>query len=103
MYRFLERLTPDHVEAIAGLVFMEMLEAGYASVAEFHYLHHDLGGTAYAHLPEMAERVIAAAQTAGIGLTMLPVLYQFGGCDARPLAGGQQRFGSDIDRFARLY
>jgi formimidoylglutamate deiminase len=103
MYRFLERLTPDHVEAIAGLVFMEMLEAGYAGVAEFHYLHHDIGGKAYAHLPEMAERIVAAAQTAGIGLTLLPVLYQFGGCDGRALAGGQQRFGNDIDRFARLH
>ena len=103
MYRFLERLTPDHVEAIAGLVFMEMLEAGYAGVAEFHYLHHDIGGKAYAHLPEMAERIVAAARTAGIGLTLLPVLYQYGGCDGRPLAGGQQRFGNDVDRFARLY
>lgn len=103
MYRFLDRLTPDHVEAIAGLVFMEMLESGYASVAEFHYFHHDLGGKAYAHLPEMAERIVAAAQMAGIGLTMLPVLYQYGGCDGRALVGGQQRFGNGIDRFARLY
>lgn len=103
MYRFLERLTPDHVEAIASLVFMEMLEAGYASVAEFHYFHHDLGGKAYSSLPEMAERIVAAAQTTGIGLTLLPVLYQVGGCDGRALAGGQQRFGNDIDRFARLY
>jgi formimidoylglutamate deiminase len=103
MYRFLERLTPDHVEAIAGLVFMEMLEAGFAGVAEFHYFHHDIGGKAYAHLPEMAERIVAAAQTAGIGLTLLPVLYQFGGCDGRALAGGQQRFGNSIDQFARLH
>ncbi|MGB5558685.1 MAG: formimidoylglutamate deiminase [Paracoccaceae bacterium] len=103
MYRFLEQLGPDHVEAIAALVFMEMLEAGYAGVAEFHYLHHDVGGKAYANLPEMAERIVAAAQTAGIGLTLLPVLYQFGGCDGRPLAGGQRRFGNDPERFAKLY
>lgn len=103
MYRFLDRLTPDHVQAIAALVFMEMLEAGYAGVAEFHYLHHDTGGTPYANLPEMAERIVAAAQTTGIGLTMLPVLYQFGGCDERSLAGGQRRFGTDPELFARLH
>ncbi len=103
MYRFLDRLTPDHVQAIAALVFMEMLEAGYGAVAEFHYLHHDTGGTPYANLPEMAERIAAAAQEAGIGLTLLPVLYMHGGCDGRALQGGQRRFGCDPDLYARLH
>ncbi|MBF9030297.1 formimidoylglutamate deiminase [Rhodobacterales bacterium HKCCE3408] len=103
MYRFLDRLTPDQVEAIAALVFMEMLEAGYAAVAEFHYLHHDVGGTAYANRAEMAERIIAAARRTGIGLTLLPVLYMQGGCDGRALEGGQRRFGCDLDGFARLF
>lgn len=103
MYRFLDRLTPDHVEAIAALVFMEMQEAGYGSVAEFHYLHHDIGGAPYANLPEMAERIASAACDTGIGLTLLPVLYLQGGCDGRALQGGQRRFGCDMERFARLY
>lgn len=103
MYRFLDRLTPDHVQAIAELVFMEMLEAGYAGVAEFHYLHHDRSGAPFANLAEMSERIVAAAQTTGIGLTLLPVLYQFGGCDKRPLAGGQRRFGNTPDQFLRLH
>lgn len=103
MYRFLDRLTPDHVQAIAELVFMEMLEAGYGAVAEFHYLHHDIGGTPYANLPEMAERIVGAAQGTGIGLTLLPVHYMQGGCDGRPLEGGQRRFGSDPELFARLH
>lgn len=103
MYRFLDRLTPDHVQAIAELVFMEMLEAGYGAVAEFHYLHHDIGGAPYAGLAEMAERVAVAAQHTGIGLTMLPVLYMQGGCDGRVLQGGQRRFGCDLDLFARLH
>ncbi len=103
MYRFLEQLTPDHVESIAALVFMEMQEAGYGSVAEFHYLHHDLGGTPYANPAEMTERIVSAAQQAGIGLTLLPVLYQFGGCDHRALAGGQMRFGTSSDGFEALY
>ena len=103
MYKFLDQLTPDHVEAIAGLVFMEMLEAGYGAVAEFHCLHHDVGGVPYDNLAEMSERIVAAAVHSGIGLTLLPVHYQFGGCDLRPLNGGQQRFGNDPDQFLRLH
>jgi formimidoylglutamate deiminase len=103
MYKFLDQLSPDHVEAIASLVFMEMLEAGYGAVAEFHYLHHDVGGRPYANLAEMSDRIIAAATKAGIGLTLLPVYYQFGGCDLRPLVSGQQRFGNDPERFLRLH
>ncbi|GIX13257.1 MAG: formimidoylglutamate deiminase [Paracoccaceae bacterium] len=103
MYRFLDRLTPDQVETIATLAFMEMLEAGYAAVAEFHYLHHDRGGAGYARPAEMAARIAAAAERTGIGLTLLPVLYMQGGCDGRPLEGGQLRFGCDLDRFARLH
>lgn len=103
MYKFLDQLTPDHQEAIAALVFMEMLEAGYGAVAEFHYLHHDVGGAPYANLAEMSDRIVAAATSTGIGLTLLPVYYQFGGCDLRPLNGGQQRFGNDPERFLRLH
>jgi formimidoylglutamate deiminase len=103
MYSFLDQLTPDHVEAIAALVFMEMLEAGYGAVAEFHYLHHDVGGAPYGNLAEMSDRIIAASVLSGIGLTLLPVHYQFGGCDLRPLKGGQQRFGNDPERFLRLH
>lgn len=103
MYKFLDQLTPDDVEAIAALVFMEILEAGYGAVAEFHYLHHDVGGVPYDNLAEMSERMVSAAANTGIGLTLLPVHYQFGGCDLRPLNGGQQRFGNDVDRFLRLH
>lgn len=102
MYRFLERLTPDDIEAIAAQTFVEMLEAGYAAVAEFHYLHHAPGGAAYDRLSETGARIFAAADATGIGLTHLPVLYTHGGLDRRPLQGGQQRFGCGIDRFARL-
>ena len=103
MYRFLDRLTPDHVEAIAAFVQMEMLEAGYAANIEFHYLHHQPGGAPYANLAEMAERIAAAASVTGIGLTLLPVHYEYGGCDGRPLGPGQIRFGNDFDRFAKLH
>ena len=102
MFRFLDQLTPDDIQAITAFVQMEMLEAGYSAVAEFHYLHHAPGGAPYAHLPEMSERIAAAAAQTGIGLTLLPVLYQYGGCDKRPLGPGQIRFGNDPDRFATL-
>jgi formimidoylglutamate deiminase len=102
MFRFLDRLTPDHVEAITAFVQMEMLEAGYATNAEFHYLHHQPGGAPYDNLAEMSERVAAAAAISGIGLCLLPVHYQFGGCDGRALGPGQVRFGNDLDRYMTL-
>jgi formimidoylglutamate deiminase len=82
---------------------MEMLEAGFATNVEFHYLHHGQGGRAYARLAEMSERIVAAASETGIGLTLLPVCYQQGGCDGRPLGAGQIRFGNDLERFAKLF
>ena len=102
MYRFAAALTPDQVQAIAALVFMEMQEAGYAAVAEFHYLHHAPGGGAYADPAEMSARIFAAADQTGIGLTHLPVFYSHGGAGAQPLAPAQLRFGCDTDRFAAL-
>ena len=102
MFRFLDRIDPDQVEAIAAFVQMEMAEAGYGASVEFHYLHHRPGGAPYDRLAETSERIAAAAATSGIGLTLLPVLYRYGGCDRRPLGPGQSRFGNDPDRFARL-
>ena len=79
MYRFLDHLTPDDVEAIATLAYVEMLEAGFTRVVEFHNLHHDANGRPYANVAEMAERIAAAASATGIRLTLLPVLYTHGG------------------------
>lgn len=103
MFRFLDILTPEDVEAIAAFVQMEMLEAGYACVGEFHYLHHQPGGVPYANLAEMSERIVAAAHNSGIGLTLLPVLYTQGGVDGRALGPGQIRFGNEFDRFLKLH
>ena len=102
MYRFLERIGPEEIESIAAFAQMQMLEAGFAAVAEFHYVHHQPGGAPYDHLAELSNRVVAAASETGIGLTLLPVLYRHGGCDRRPLESGQLRFGNAPDRFARL-
>lgn len=102
MYRFLDRLTPEQVEAIAAMVFMEMQEAGYSAVGEFHYVHHQPGGATYDNIAELSTRIYAAAEATGIGLTHLPVLYTYGGAGERPLAGGQLRFGNDVERFGSL-
>jgi formimidoylglutamate deiminase len=102
MYRFLDILSPDEIEAIAAFAFMEMQEAGFAAVAEFHYLHHQPGGGFYDNRAELAARIVAAAEETAIGLTLLPVYYRQGGVDGRPLSGGQLRFGNDLDGFLAL-
>ena len=71
MYHFLQVLSPEDVEAIASQLYLEMLKAGYTSVGEFHYLHHDVDGKHYANPAEMSERILAASETTGIGLTHL--------------------------------
>ncbi|MEP5729911.1 MAG: formimidoylglutamate deiminase [Sulfitobacter sp.] len=102
MYRFTAHLSAEQVEAIAAFVFLEMQEAGYASVGEFHYLHHQPDGTPYDDLGELSSRIAAAADATGIGLTHLPVLYSYGGAGQVPLEAGQARFGNSVDRFNEL-
>jgi formimidoylglutamate deiminase len=102
MYRFVERLQPDDLEAIAAFAYMEMLEAGFTSVAEFHYLHHQPDGRPYDNPAEMSERIVAAADAAGIGLTLLPVLYRQGGFSSKPPTAGQRRFLNGRDSYAHL-
>ncbi|WP_417714385.1 formimidoylglutamate deiminase [Pseudophaeobacter arcticus] len=102
MYRFTAHLTPEQIEAIAALVFLEMQEAGYASVGEFHYLHHQKDGSTYDNLAEHSDRIMAAAAQTGIGLTHLPVLYSYAGVGKVPLEPGQMRFGNDVDQFCKL-
>jgi formiminoglutamate deiminase len=102
MYRFLDALTPDDIEAIAGYAYAEMLEAGFTSVAEFHYLHHDENGAPYADLAEMAGRIAAAAGETGIGLTLLPSFYNFSSFGGLASIHGQRRFVNDPRRFLDL-
>jgi formiminoglutamate deiminase len=102
MYRFVERMSPDDLEAITALAYVEMLESGFTRVGEFHYVHHDVAGTPYANVAEMAGRVSAAAAASGIGLTLLPVFYAQGGFAGKPPTEGQRRFVNDVDGFAGL-
>jgi formimidoylglutamate deiminase len=92
MYRFAARISPDSLGVIARWLYVEMLKAGYTSVCEFHYVHNAPDGERYANPAEMAARVVDAAAQTGIGMTMLPVLYQYSGFGAREPTPGQARF-----------
>ena len=102
MYAFLERLDPESFEAIAAQAYVEMAKAGYGTVAEFHYVHHDPDGRPYADRAEMARRVLAAARTAALPLTLLPVYYAHGGFGAEPPSPAQRRFVMSTDEYASL-
>lgn len=102
MYRFVGRLGPDEMKAIAALAYCEMLETGSTRVGEFHYLHHAADGGAYANPAEMAAAIAAAAEETGIGLTLLPVFYAHSGFGGLPPGEGQQRFVCTIDQYNTL-
>ncbi|GAA4869530.1 formimidoylglutamate deiminase [Luteimonas vadosa] len=103
MYAMAARFDPDSLHAVASQLYVEMLEAGYTSVCEFHYLHHAPDGSPYEDRAAMSQAIIAAAREAGIRLTLLPVLYMAGGFDGRALGERQRRFGHDVDGYLRLF
>lgn len=102
MYRFVGRFSPEDAEAVAAQLYAELLEHGFTSVAEFHYLHHQPDGSAYADIAEMAKRHLAAARRTGIGITLLPSLYRHGGIFGKEPHAGQRRFLNDLDAFGRI-
>ncbi len=102
MYRFLDRLDPEDVQAVAAQAFVEMLEGGFTALAEFHYLHHDKDGRPYANIAAMGQAIATAAEETGLGLTLLPVLYRFGNFGQAPSVHGQRRFVNDRDAYLRL-
>ena len=102
MYSFLREITPEQLEAIAAQVYLEMLKAGFTSVGEFHYLHHDRDGRAFADPAEMSYRIRSAAKETGIGLTLLPVLYRFSGFGGEPPLDHQKRFILEGDDYLSL-
>ncbi|MEO8302944.1 MAG: formimidoylglutamate deiminase [Betaproteobacteria bacterium] len=102
MYAFLDRVDADAFEAIAAQAYVEMLKAGYTSVAEFHYVHHDPRGKSYANPAELAQRIVAATRESGIALTLLPVFYAHAGFGGLPATEGQRRFVHSVETYARL-
>ena len=103
MYRFLDKLDPDAVEDIAAMAMMEMMETGFTSLAEFHYLHHAIDGTPYANCAEMAERIVAAAAKTGLCLTLLPVFYAHSNFGGQQPNHGQRRFVNSLASYEKLF
>jgi formimidoylglutamate deiminase len=101
MYALANRVEPDDLQIIATQLFIEMLKAGYTSVAEFHYLHRSADGTPYSGINELWQAIDAAADAAGIGLTLLPTLYQSSDFGGKPLRTEQARFALDLESFLR--
>ena len=97
MYGVALRISPAQLQAVATQLYAELLQGGYTQVCEFHYLHHAPDGLPYAEPLVMAQALIAAAQATGIGLTLLPVLYERAGFDAPRLRPEQRRFDADVD------
>lgn len=102
MYQLALSVSPGEMEAIAAMLYSEMVRHGYTNVAEFHYVHHDKNGHAYSNLAEMGERLISAAKTAGINITLVPIFYQKGGFGKQPTEGQRRFISPTIDEYMRL-
>jgi formimidoylglutamate deiminase len=102
MYGFLAKLGPDDVRVIASQLYVEMLKAGYTSVAEFHYLHHAIDGAPYNNRAEISLAIIDAARQSGIGLSLLPVLYMTAGFSGGDLSGPQIRFFNEPEGLLQI-
>ena len=102
MYSVAQRVTPAHLEAIAAQLYAELLEGGYTQVCEFHYLHHAPQGGVDGDPFSMAWALTGAAAQAGLGLTLLPVLYERAGFSAPALRTDQARFAADAQFVVQL-
>ncbi|MEN5314959.1 formimidoylglutamate deiminase [Pseudomonas koreensis] len=102
MYRLVGKISPEQLGVIARQLYIEMLKAGYTSVAEFHYVHHDNNGQPYADPAELALRISQAASESGIGLTLLPVLYSHAGFGGQTPNDGQRRFINSTENYLNL-
>ncbi len=103
MYGFALKLGPDDLGAVAAQLYVEMLKSGFSVVGEFQYLHHQPDGTPYGEPAELSLRCIGAAEQAGIAITMLPALYNYGGFGGQASTPGQRRFVNGADRFLRIF
>jgi len=103
MYRFANRITAEQLEDCMAWVYAEMLTAGYTSCAEFHYLHHQPDGKPYKQRAETSLRVLSAANTSGIALTLLPVFYRVAGFGRQSAGVEQRRFLNSLDDYLQLY
>jgi len=102
MYKLALQVSPEQMESIATMLYSEMVRHGYTNVAEFHYVHHQKNGEAYENLAEMGSRMISAAKTAGINITLVPIFYQKGGFGQSPNDRQRRFISKDIDTYLKL-
>lgn len=102
MYELAISISPDDLEAIATMLYAEMLNVGYTNVAEFHYVHHDQNGKLFDHRSEMGNRLITAAQSTGMNITLVPIFYQKGGFGLPPVEGQKRFLSADMEEYLLL-
>lgn len=102
MYKVALSLNPDQMEAIAAMVYGEMLRFGYTSVVEFHYLHQNQDGNSYQEPAELSLRLMNAANKAGIKLLLVPVLYQQGNFKTPPFPRQRRFILPTMDSYLKL-
>lgn len=102
MYKCALSVDPDQAQAIATMLYAEMARQGYTHVAEFHYLHHDKDGKPYSNLAEMGLRMVEAAKTAGIKITLVPVFYQKGGFGQDPQPRQRRFISRTVEEYFHL-
>jgi formimidoylglutamate deiminase len=102
MYACALSMNPEEIQAVATMLYAEMLRKGYTHVAEFHYLHHDKDGSHYENLAEMGLRLVEAAAFAGIKITLVPVFYQKGGFGKDPQPRQRRFISKTVDEYLQL-
>ncbi|HET7524640.1 MAG TPA: formimidoylglutamate deiminase, partial [Burkholderiaceae bacterium] len=102
MYGVALTITPERLREVATHLYGELLRGGYTQVCEFHYLHHASDGSRYDDPLTMSRALVQAAQASGIGLTLLPVLYERAGFTSTGLRTDQRRFATTLDEVLAL-
>jgi len=94
MYSVALRIEPAQLRAVAAQLYVELLQGGYTQVCEFNYLQHDRSGQPYADPLTLSWALADAASDAGIGLTLMPALYERAGFTQPALRDDQRRFAT---------
>jgi len=102
MYGVALRITPEQLFDVAVHLYTELLAGGYTHACEFHYLHHAPDGTAYPDPLAMSRALAEAATATGMGLTLLPVLYERAGFTQPALQQDQRRFATSVDSVLKM-
>ncbi len=103
MYSVANRITASQLRVVAAQLYIELLKGGYTHVCEFHYLHHDESANPYSNRYEIAWTIANAANEVGIGMTILPALYERAGFNQPCVDSSQARFFTSPEFIYGLY